>query len=398
MLLDHRLIGIESDERQIKDNLARVSGDEPAPLDEESKRASLRNQQKAHDRMKTESKNLAMCVEALQNKMDITQELLVARTEMMVIDDNFISLDIRALEERYDASSKIVADHIHYLDNIKKLSVQDLREEKSGLSVKSKPPSNEIFDNGITSLTDELRTLQKQHKIATYRLSTVKHDLGQLEAAILSSPSTKKKNLTNEYGDGNSIDAFCMRRANETRDKYSRRLNERIIALGKKRIETVAELETLKIQEKELRATLIELENKELRIELDLSNQELVARRDQVSSMIEILQTGKVSTTSNAPKAITVASNEEIDMPNLYDVPDYSREKGDSSTRNTNGLSLAELSVGNLEKREKVGESFKSCIEKGRRGSVEATQYMALRQLLTHSSTNVVYMVSSSLT
>ena len=155
------------------------------------------------------------------------------------------------------------------------------------------------------------------------------------------------------------------------------------VKVGEERAATVAELENLKAKEKEIRAILMDLENKELKMELDLSNQELTTRRAQVNTMTEMLQTGKVSGSAVSTPRVRTAGT-EIDMPDLYDVPDYSGKRGNTArATNSNGLSLAELAVGGGAKHDKGGENFKTEIAKGRRGSVGATQYhMALRQLL----------------
>ena len=154
--------------------------------------------------MRIESELINACVQVFDQKLKIVQDLLVARTEMMVLGDSVVTLDMKALETKYAQLSRVVADNVKNLKNknVSRLSIEDLERVSSKtavprLSETSAPPSNALFDKGITMLTDEIRVLQSQLTIAKDRLNTVKNEINSLEAEVLASTnSTASKSIT----------------------------------------------------------------------------------------------------------------------------------------------------------------------------------------------------------
>ena len=117
--------------------------------------------------MRIESELINACVQVFEQKLKIVQDLLVARTEMMVLGGSIVTLDMKALETKYEQLSRVVADNVKNLKNknVSRLSIEDLERVSSKtavprLSETSAPPPNALFDKGITILTDEIRVLQ----------------------------------------------------------------------------------------------------------------------------------------------------------------------------------------------------------------------------------------------
>ena len=129
---EHRLYELEADERQLKNYLSNKKSNGGNNIDvgfspryylnKKNKsnsntgnthsprtfRRTKETQRKHYAKIKIESELINNCVQAFDSKIKVTQDLLVARTEMMVLDDSIVTLDMKALKQDMSSCRKLL--------------------------------------------------------------------------------------------------------------------------------------------------------------------------------------------------------------------------------------------------------------------------------------------------
>ena len=387
--LERRLMGITNDERMIFATLEGhgrrgsafshgASSPSPSPghasIGKRPHQKHMTSLAQRYEHMKRATEHLGAWVAAMEDKMAITQDLLVLRTEMMVLEDSLPSLDLRSLHERYENASQVVSDAFNILDTETKEAIAKNEETNIPLMTEinnMSPPSEDLFDKGTTKLTDELRVLQDRHKVGDQRYQTIKKELNDLEADVLvhgSPPSQKHHHHSqsglSSYGDGNATDAFITRLPEEKHEDYRNRLREKLDDLRQVKHETDSQIRTLQQEESNLHVELKELENQELSIELQISKVEIRTRREQVKHMSELLHASERSAPRTSPLESDSPEPEynplEGDMPDLYTVPGYADNTSPPGFHSLRpALSIAQLNEGGREENRRSGRKSK---------------------------------------